>query len=115
MTFDYLDACAVERSRERHGPECRPSQSPDLNLIEHLCVILGGCVRQHSSLPSSEHQMWGYLLKEWVNIPSVGFQRLVGSMPRHIEAAVVDQQLSSMQLTVVPLLCFTSDRTLNNI
>ena len=42
-----------------------PSQSPDLNPIEHLWEILDRRVRQRSPPPSSKHQMREYLLEEW--------------------------------------------------
>lgn len=37
---------------------------PDLNPIKHLEEILDRCVRQHSQLPSSKHQIREYLLEE---------------------------------------------------
>ncbi len=65
-----------------------PSQSPDLNPLEHLWRILGQRVRQRSPPPSSKHQMREYLLEEWCPIPPVGIQRLVESMPRRTEAVL---------------------------
>uniref|UniRef100_A0A3B4YAJ7 Tc1-like transposase DDE domain-containing protein n=1 Tax=Seriola lalandi dorsalis TaxID=1841481 RepID=A0A3B4YAJ7_SERLL len=41
-----------------------PPESPDLNPVNHLCQILDQHVRQHSTLPSSKHQMREYLLEE---------------------------------------------------
>ncbi len=58
-----------------------PSQSPDLNPIQHVWEILDRRVRQHSPPPSSKHQIGEYLLEEWL-------QRLVESMPRPHEAVL---------------------------
>ena len=55
-----------------------PSQSPDLNPIEHLWEILERRLRQ----------IMEFLIEEWCRIPPVEFQTLVESMPRQIEAVL---------------------------
>lgn len=42
-----------------------PSQSPDLNPVEHQWEFLEWCAIQRSIPPSSEHLLREYLLEEW--------------------------------------------------
>lgn len=65
-----------------------PSQSPDLNPIEHLWEILEQRVRQRSPPPLSKEQMREYLSEEWCSIPPLEFQKLVESMQSRIEAVL---------------------------
>lgn len=47
-----------------------PSQSPDLNPIEHIWDELERRIRKHIPLPSSESELFDLLQKEWYNLDS---------------------------------------------
>ena len=65
-----------------------PSQSPDINPIEHLWDILERRLRQHFPSPSNRCELTEFLVEEWCNIPPVEFQMLVESMPQRIHAVL---------------------------
>jgi transposase len=57
-----------------------PSQSPDLNPIEHLWDELGRRVKKNHRA-TNENQLWEVLQEEWKNIPEEVCRKLVRSMP----------------------------------
>ncbi|XDV35461.1 hypothetical protein PO909_005404 [Leuciscus waleckii] len=66
-----------------------PSQSPDLNPIEHLWRDLKMAV--HQRLPSNLtelHQLHDAIMSIWTKISEECFQHLVESMPRRIKAVL---------------------------
>ena len=63
-----------------------PSQSPDLNPIEHLWEELGRRVEAKCSKNLDE--LYENLLEEWRNIPPERISSLVDSMPRRCQAVI---------------------------
>uniref|UniRef100_A0A914QKF7 Transposase n=1 Tax=Panagrolaimus davidi TaxID=227884 RepID=A0A914QKF7_9BILA len=63
-----------------------PSQSPDLNPIEHLWDVLGRRVgsRKHTS----QADLFAHLQQEWLNIPKKTIEDLIESMPRRCAAVI---------------------------
>ena len=59
-----------------------PSQSPDLNLIEHLWTLLKHKVLAYEVLASGVWQLWERAAVDWDNITAEECQRLIESMPR---------------------------------
>ena len=63
-----------------------PSQSPDLNPIEHLWEQLD---RQISGRkPTSKHDLFKILKQEWEKINNNEVMKLVDSMPCRCQAAI---------------------------
>lgn len=54
-----------------------PSQSPDLNPIEHLWSHVKRKLHKYPNPPSSLHQLWDRLAIEWDNIPAETCQNLI--------------------------------------
>ena len=65
-----------------------PSQSPDLNPIEHLWEILEWHLRQRFPPPSTKYQKITFLMEEWCCISPIEFQTIVEYIPRCIEAVL---------------------------
>jgi hypothetical protein len=63
-----------------------PSQSPDLNPIEHLWVLLKIKLSQYKEPPKGTHQLWDRVAAEWDKIRVEECRRLIDSMPRRIQA-----------------------------
>ena len=63
-----------------------PSQSPDLNPIEHLWDELEYRVHRRSILPKNENELYNFLLEEWQKIPTSTLEKLVDSMPSRVQA-----------------------------
>lgn len=63
-----------------------PSQSPDLNPIEHLWDVVGRRVgvRKHSS----NTDLFEHLEAEWAAIPKKTIKDLIESMPRRCAAVI---------------------------
>ena len=66
-----------------------PSQSPDLNPIEHLWDELDRRVRKRKRLPTSHAELAAALKEEWGKVPFDAIQKKIFSMSRRI-AAVID-------------------------
>lgn len=64
-----------------------PSQSPDLNPIEHLWKELDRRVRKNHH-PTNLDGLWEALKKEWYSIPVEVCKTLVHSMPRRCQAVI---------------------------
>ena len=64
-----------------------PSQSPDLNPIEHLWTVIKNSVRASEPLTSVEH-LWERLERVWWSIEPDQCRRLVQSMPDRIRAVI---------------------------
>lgn len=68
-----------------------PSQSPDLNPIEHLWHELERRLRKRSGYPKNLYELEKALQEEWKKIPSETYINLIESMPRRIEACIESQ------------------------
>ena len=65
-----------------------PTQSPLLNLIEHLWDELLRRLRARPSRPTSVPDLTNALLEEWSNIPIDTLLNLVDGLPRRVEAVI---------------------------
>jgi len=63
-------------------------QSPDLNLIEYLWVLVERELRALDVHPTNLHQLQDAILSIWANISKECFQHLVESMPHRIKAVL---------------------------
>uniref|UniRef100_A0AAZ3NS11 Tc1-like transposase DDE domain-containing protein n=1 Tax=Oncorhynchus tshawytscha TaxID=74940 RepID=A0AAZ3NS11_ONCTS len=70
-----------------------PSQSPDLNLIEHLWKDLKIAVQRHS--PSNLTELEGICREEWAKLPKYRCAKLVASYPRRLEAVIAAKGTST--------------------
>ncbi|KAJ1299806.1 hypothetical protein OPQ81_000705 [Rhizoctonia solani] len=61
-----------------------PSNSPDMNIIEHVWSYLDRKVRSRTILPNSEDNLWVTLKEEWENIDEILIKNLYHSMPRRV-------------------------------
>ena len=69
-----------------------PSQSPDLNLIEHLWRDLNIAV-QHSQ--SNLTELERICREEWEELPKYRFAKLVASYPRRLKAIIATKGAST--------------------
>lgn len=65
-----------------------PAQSPDLNIIEPLWVVLEQRIRSRFPSPTSLKQLADVLVEKWGNIPLETIQALYESIPRRIAAVL---------------------------
>jgi transposase len=65
-----------------------PSQSPDLNPIEHLWDELERRLKKCEIHPKNSQELEIALQEEWSNIPEEVYNKLIGSMSRRIEACI---------------------------
>jgi hypothetical protein len=70
-----------------------PSQSPDLNLIEHLWRDLNIAVQQRS--PSKLTELEKICREDWEKFPKYRCVKLVESYPRRLEAVIVAEGAST--------------------
>jgi len=63
-------------------------QSPDLNLIEHLWVVVEQELCALDVHPTNLHQMQDAILSIWANISKEYFQHLVESIPHRMKAVL---------------------------
>jgi hypothetical protein len=61
------------------------SNSPDMNIIEHVWDRLDRMVRARDPLPRTEDQLWEALQEEWENLDVEYLWKLYDSMPRRVE------------------------------
>jgi DDE superfamily endonuclease len=76
--------------RQEHGINRMPwpSQSPDLNPIEHLWDHLNRQVRKRNPLPSSLPALAAALKEEWAAIPLEVVRKHISSMPDRVAAVI---------------------------
>ena len=65
-----------------------PSQSPDLNPMEHLWHHLKRQLAAYPTEPRNMDELWERVVTEWEKIPAQVCMDLVESMPRRIAAVV---------------------------
>jgi transposase len=65
-----------------------PAQSPDLNPIEHLWVLLKFRLAAYETEPKSIQELWERIEVEWEKIPKEECVNLIKSMPRRIAAVL---------------------------
>ena len=65
-----------------------PSQSPDLNPIEHLWAYLKRELNIYEEPPKGMHELWDRVQTEWNNISPEYCAKLVDSTPRRLEAVI---------------------------
>lgn len=65
-----------------------PSQSPDMNPLEHLWDHLKRQLRKYPTPPKGVHELWDRVAEEWDEIPPEVCQNLIESMPRRIQAVI---------------------------
>ena len=65
-----------------------PSQSPDLNPIEHLWAIIKKRLGSYPTLPSGVHELWDRVEAKWKKITPADCQALIESMPRRVQAVI---------------------------
>lgn len=63
-----------------------PSQSPDVNPIEHLWAYLKRRLGEYETHPKSVLELWERIEVEWEKIPKEFCINLIHSMPRRVEA-----------------------------
>jgi transposase len=61
-----------------------PSQSPDLNPIEHLWAELKRRIQNRRQSPSNKKELWEAIEEEWESIPSDFCNKLIDTMPARI-------------------------------
>ena len=65
-----------------------PSQSPDLNPIEHLWTEVKRRLTKLPELPKSKKGFWKNVLLILINIETEFCRKLIESMPRRIKAVL---------------------------
>jgi transposase len=65
-----------------------PTQSPDLNPIEHLWAILKRQLNRYEKPPKGMIELWDRIVEVFYSIPSNDCRRLVKSMPCQIAAVI---------------------------
>ena len=65
-----------------------PSQSPDLNPIEHLWAELERRVKKSKRKPKNKKDLFNILKKEWGKIDRQYYINLISSMPRRIQECI---------------------------
>ena len=61
-----------------------PSQSPDLNIIEHVWDYLKQQIRSHQPQPQDKEELWKVLKEEWAKIPLKFIRKLYDSLPKRV-------------------------------
>ncbi|GFV66758.1 transposable element Tc1 transposase [Trichonephila clavipes] len=65
-----------------------PSQSPDLNPMEHLWDELERRLRSKSNRPSSLQALISAVMDAWKAIPMVTYQKFLESLPKRVQAVI---------------------------
>lgn len=65
-----------------------PSNSPDLNPIEHVWNWLKDALRDRRDRPSNLDQLFDFVQEEWRGIPRDYLKNLVDSLPSRIKAVI---------------------------
>jgi hypothetical protein len=83
-------ATATKMYLENKGIEVLPwpSQSADLNPIEHVWKYLKVQIGLREQRPTSIYNLWQVVLEEWEKIPLHFIDSLYSSMPKRVEAVL---------------------------
>src|SRR5262249_15764085 len=65
-----------------------PSQSPDLNPIEHLWQNLKKRLSRYETMPKNIHELWERTNDEWNKISPQSCEKLITSMPERVAAVI---------------------------
>jgi hypothetical protein len=65
-----------------------PSQSPDLNPIEHLWAIIKRRLNEYDRAPTGMIELWERIQEQWNKITPDECLRLIDSMPRRVQAVL---------------------------
>ena len=65
-----------------------PSQSPDLNPIEHIWKKVKDSLRDRDDRPSNLAELFEFVKQEWEKVPKDYLRVLVESLPKRIEAVI---------------------------
>jgi hypothetical protein len=65
-----------------------PSQSSDLNPIEHMWSWLKKKLQQYQSMPRNKDEIWERVVETWYAFTAEECARLVESMPKRLEAVI---------------------------
>src|SRR5262249_54109615 len=65
-----------------------PSQSPDLNPIEHLWFIVKRRLKEYPTRPKNDDELWDRVVEIWNALDIETCRRLVDSMPRRLAAVI---------------------------
>ena len=63
-----------------------PSQSPDMNSIEHIWGIMNRAIKKVPIKPTTRGKLFEVLRAAWVEIPQVKITELISSMPERVKA-----------------------------
>ena len=66
-----------------------PSQSPDLNIIEHVWDYLDR--KKMERLPKNVNELWNVLKEEWYNIPIQFIENLYKSINKRLQDVIVNK------------------------
>ena len=78
----------IKEWQDRNGIQRlpRPSQSLEMNPIEHLWAMLDRAVRKTSRKPTSWSKLLNRLCEAWAEIPQEKISELVRSLPEGVKA-----------------------------
>lgn len=65
-----------------------PSQSPDLNPIEHLWCTTKNKLKEYPTAPTNTDQLWDRVVEVWNALTAEECTALIDSMPRRIAAVI---------------------------
>ena len=75
---------------QEHSSEFRslswPPNSPDMNILEHICDALQRAVLRRSPPPRTHMALWTALQESWCELSTEYLHTLVKSMPRRVAA-----------------------------
>ena len=65
-----------------------PTQSPDMNSIEHVWYLIKVAINKRSVKPKNEEELKKALLKEWEKIDINTINQLINSMSNRVEQLI---------------------------
>ena len=68
-----------------------PSQSPDMNPIEHVWYLLKTRINKRKIRPKTVEEMKGALLEEWEKLEISTINSLINSMPYRVQALIASK------------------------